>query len=69
MKLEGLLHKFFANSCLNIDLFNNKNQRITPREWFVVPVEVINEAIDLILSGDVVNYEYDPVNQLINKRL
>lgn len=69
IKLESLLHKFFANSCLNVDLFDDQNQRIMPREWFIVPVEVINEAIDLILSGYIMGYEYDSVHQLINQRL
>src|SRR5699024_2046405 len=47
--LEQLLHRFFASACLDVDLFNEKGLRITPREWFVVPLEVIEEAIDLIL--------------------
>lgn len=64
-KLESLLHRFFANACLNIDLFDNKDQRITPREWFVVPFEIIEEAIHLILNENIVNYEYDILNKKI----
>jgi hypothetical protein len=60
-KLESLLHRFFANACLDIDLFNEKGQRLNPREWFVVPFEVIEEAIQLILNENIVNYEYDTV--------
>jgi hypothetical protein len=58
-KLENLLHRFFANACLDIDLFNEKGQRLNPREWFVVPFVVIEETIQLILNGNIVNYEYD----------
>lgn len=58
-KLEVLLHRFFANACLDIDLFNEKGQRLNPREWFVVPFEVIEETIQLILNENIVNYEYD----------
>jgi len=64
-KLESLLHRFFANACLNIDLFNDNGQRITPREWFVVPFDVLDEAISLILGGTILNYEYDVVSQKI----
>ncbi|MGV6832421.1 MAG: GIY-YIG nuclease family protein [bacterium] len=64
-KLESLLHRFFATTCLNIDLFNDKGQRITPREWFVVPFDVLDEAITLILEGTVLNYEYDVVSKRI----
>jgi len=58
-KLEALLHRFFAKACLDIDLFNEKGQRLNPREWFVVPFEVIEETIQLILNENIVNYEYD----------
>lgn len=64
-KLEGLLHRFFANACLDIDLFNEKGQRLNPREWFVVPFEVIEETIKLILNENIVNYQYDPVAKKI----
>ena len=56
---ESLIHRFFGKSCLNIDVFNDKNQRSNPREWFVVPLPIINEVIDLIISGGILNYNYD----------
>lgn len=58
-KLEQLLHRFFAAACLNIDLYNDNGQRAVPREWFVVPIERIREAIELILNEQIVNYKYD----------
>lgn len=64
-KLEQLLHRFFAAACLNIDLYNDKGQRATPREWFIVPLEVIREAIELILNEKIINYEYDAKNKII----
>lgn len=64
-KLESLIHRFFAETCLNVDLFDDKGQRITPREWFVIPFDVIEEAIELILNETIVNYVYDTVNKKI----
>jgi hypothetical protein len=64
-KLEQLLHRFFASACLDIDLFNEKGQRLNPREWFVVPFDIIEEAIELILNEDIVNYKYDNEAKLI----
>jgi hypothetical protein len=58
-KLEQLLHRFFAEACLNIDIEIIQGKRITPREWFVVPFEVIDQAIQLIINEQVVNYKYD----------
>lgn len=67
-KLEQLLHRFFASACLNIDLYNDRGQRATPREWFVVPLAVIEEAIQLILEEKIINYEYDMENKVIVER-
>jgi len=64
-KLEQLLHRFFAEACLNVDLCDDKGQRITPREWFVVPLQVIEEAIQMILNESIMNYRYDSTRQEI----
>lgn len=66
-KFEQLLHRFFAEVCLNVDIHDDKGRRITPREWFVVPLPIINKAIELILNGDIVNYKYDIENQSLLK--
>lgn len=64
-KLELLLHTFFAESCLNIDVFDNDGKRYTPREWFVVPLHIINAALKMLISGEIVNYRYDSQKQEI----
>lgn len=58
-KLELLLHRFFAEACLNIDIEITKGKRTTPREWFIVPFEEIERAIELILNEQIINYKYD----------
>ena len=68
-RLENLLHRFFANACFYIDLFNEKGQRLNPREWFVVPFEVIEETIQLILNENIVNYEYDTKSKTIKLKI
>lgn len=67
-KLEQLLHNFFGKSCLNIDVFDKSSNRHIPREWFIAPLEVIEQAIHLIISGDIVNYRYDAENEVIGSR-
>lgn len=67
-KFEALLHTFFASVCLNIDIFDKSGQRHTPREWFLVPLQAINRAIELLISKDIVNYRYDPDLQEIVER-
>ena len=62
-QFENLIHRFFGECCLNIDLYDENKQRITPREWFVVPLSVIDETIKLMISGGILNYSYDLENQ------
>jgi hypothetical protein len=64
-KLELLIHTFFSEVCLNLDIFDKKGTRHTPREWFIAPLDVIEEAIDFIISGEIVNYRYDPDSKMI----
>jgi hypothetical protein len=64
-KFELLIHNFFGSSCLNIDVFDEKGRRYTPREWFIAPYEVIEAAIALIISGEVVKYRYDAEGERI----
>ena len=64
-KLEKLLHQFFGSACLNVDIFDKEGKRYTPREWFIAPLEVIEQAIHFLLSGEIVEYHYDPEKQNI----
>ena len=67
-KFEQLIHRFFAEVCLNVDIHDDKGRRITPREWFVVPLPIIDKVIDCILDGSIINYEYDSKNKMIIKK-
>lgn len=58
-KFEQLIHNFFGGSCLELDVFDEKGRRHTPREWFIAPLGIIEKAIELIISGRVVSYRYD----------
>ena len=64
-KLEQLLHIFFGSACLNIDIFDKNGQRHTPREWFVAPLNIIEDAINLVLNGEIIHCKYDPKTEHI----
>ena len=67
-KLELLLHNVFGKVCLNVDIFDLEGNRHTPREWFVAPLNVIEDAIKFIISGEIVNYKYDELNMKLMLR-
>ena len=58
-KFEQLLHQFFGKSCLEITVTDKYGQQHTPREWFIVPFNLIEAAIRLIISGEILSYQYD----------
>lgn len=64
-KLEQLLHNFFGHSCLELDVFDSNGKRHAPREWFIAPLDVIEQAIELIINGKIVNYRFDNQHQQI----
>lgn len=65
---ESLLHRLFAAVCLDIDLYDADGKRFIPREWFVVHIDILNEAIELFISGGIVNYRFDSrKNELVLK--
>ena len=64
-KLEQLLHNFFGLTCLNVDIFDSEDNRYTPREWFIAPLPIIEQAVEMIISGRIVGYRYDMDGQVI----
>jgi Meiotically Up-regulated Gene 113 (MUG113) protein len=59
-KLENLIHRIFDPARLDIEIKDRFGNPITPREWFLVPVFVIDEAVERIKNGTITNYRYDP---------
>jgi hypothetical protein len=59
-KLENLIHRIFNAAQLNIEIKDRFGNPVVPREWFLVPRFVIDEAVDRIRDGTITDYSYDP---------
>lgn len=59
-RLESLLHRFFAPARLEVTIHDRFGNPVEPREWFLVPLAAINEAVQRIQDGSITNYTYDP---------
>lgn len=66
-RLEALLHKFFNPARLNVELNDRFGFEVTPREWFLVPLAVIEDAIQKLMAGNLGDYIYDPATARIIK--
>ena len=58
-KLEKLLHMFFENARLDVRIQDRFGKPVSPREWFVVPLDCIEEAVERIKDGSIIDYKYD----------
>jgi hypothetical protein len=58
-RLEHLLHRLFAPARLNITIHDRFGHPVQPEEWFLVPLFVIDEAVERIKDGSIIHYVYD----------
>ena len=59
-RLENLIHRIFGPARLDIEIKDRFGQPVIPREWFLVPLFVVDEVIDKIRDGTIAGYVYDP---------
>ncbi len=59
-RLENLIHQIFGAARLEIEIKDRFGHPIVPREWFLVPLFVIDEAMGRIRDGTITGYTYDP---------
>jgi hypothetical protein len=58
-KVEKLIHQFFVEGRLDIEIMDRFGKAIHPREWFLMPLPLIEQAIGLLMDGSIVDYRYD----------
>jgi hypothetical protein len=59
-RMEKLFHKLFAPARLKITINDRFGHPVQPEEWFLVPLPVIDEAVQRILDGSITSMVYDP---------
>jgi hypothetical protein len=59
-KLETLIHRIFDPVRLDIEIKDRFGRPVVPREWFLVPLFVIDEVVEKIKDGTISRFRYDP---------
>ncbi len=59
-KLENLIHRVFGGAQANIKIQDRFGSPVVPKEWFFVPLFVIDQAVERIKDGSITSYVYDP---------
>ncbi len=59
-RMENIFHRLFAAGHLDLTIPDRFGNPVRPREWFLVPLQVIDEAVQRIIDGSITAYTYDP---------
>lgn len=59
--LEKILHQFFSEVRVDVQFEDGP----VATEWFDVPSQAVTEAIELVQTGQLTNYRYNPSTQKI----
>ena len=60
VKLEGIFHRLFGAAQIDLTIEDRFGHPVKPREWFLVPLHVIDEAVQRIVDGSLTGQVYDP---------
>jgi hypothetical protein len=60
VRLENIIHRVFAPARLDLTIKDRFGNPVKPKEWFLVPMSAINDAVEKIKDGSIISFEYDP---------
>jgi len=59
-RMENLFHRLFSRAQIELTIHDRFGNPVQPREWFLVPLHVINEAVESIRDGSITQKVYNP---------
>ena len=59
-RLESIFHRVFGAAQLDLTIEDRFGYPVKPREWFLVPLQAIDEAVQRIRDGSITHVVYDP---------
>ncbi|MGJ8482168.1 GIY-YIG nuclease family protein [Sphingobium yanoikuyae] len=68
VKLENLIHRIFAPAQMDIEILDRFGKPVVPREWFLVPRFIVDNAVERIKDGTITEYTYDPAAARLVRR-
>nr|WP_290917407.1 GIY-YIG nuclease family protein [Hyphomonas sp. 34-62-18] len=68
VRLEALLHRFFSDARLDIEILDRFGKPVRPREWYLVPLDIIDAVVKAIQDGTISMLRYDPGSATLVER-
>lgn len=65
---ESLLHQLFDAVKFEVTITDSNGKVHKPKEWFVVPLNIIDTVIEKIMDGTILEYIYNPQMECLEKR-
>lgn len=66
-KLEKLIHKVLQSAQLDIVIEDRFGNSVKPQEWFLVPLDVVDQIIVRVKDCTLDSYSYDPLRGTLKK--
>jgi hypothetical protein len=60
IKLEKVIHNFFASAKFDIEVLDRFGRSVKAQEWFLVPLFIVDEMVTKIIDGTITDYYYEP---------
>lgn len=68
-KVESLIHRFFSDAKVNLEIIDSSGSAYTPEEWYSVPIAAIEEMVDRIADKTITGFYYDSETQQVRESI
>ena len=59
-RLENVLHRVLSPARLDLTIQDRFGSPVKPKEWYLVPLHIIDEVVEKVKDGSITGFEYDP---------
>ena len=66
-KLEKIFHRLFSAVQIDLAIEDRFGKEVKPREWFLVPLQVIDQAVNYIQHNTITDYQYNPASAKLER--
>ncbi len=63
----NLFHRLFGAVQIDLTIPDRFGNSVKPKEWFLVPLQAIDEAVKRIVDGSVTAFAYDPASAELSR--
>lgn len=64
---ETILHRLFDAVSFKVTVTDDEGRVHHPKEWFVVPLNILDKVVEKILDGTILEYTYNPQLECLEK--